>query len=432
MVLRRVFGAGLCCTLAVLVSGVVLARQLERLEKSSCTLPESLAGVAGHVLVRYTVNEAGKVNFVQPAFAVAEPPEKQQALIDSVVSCVGGWSYRPPKTELKHSVSGNPTFSVELLQAFHYFKPGLADTETVEIEDGKRAPKRHIDEMRALKLKLARTLIEGSDRAVKEGKGWTVETNVRPKDRELLLGGVSFAIDGFGKVFETARPLPETEKLTLLLFGKEDEFNQVAAFDNLFRGAKPAGQYTSWDRMAYTFAAGREHPLKHSLNYVIHETTHHLVYQQLASKDRQPPYWVNEGIATYMELLKPDKSGAFELFPFKRGRQVEGNFSWNSKAEGYLEAFDRHVKAGTLPDLARFMGPENMRMEVDLLYGLSWLLTHYMINGENGSLRKTYEKWLTEGMGSKDDPGFPTIHERTPDQILEGLKTHVVAMKRSR
>ena len=330
--------AGLAgAALALVVTAPAEARQLEPLQKSSCALPESLAGVAGHVLVRYTVNEAGKVNYVQPVFAVASPPDRQGALVESIGECVGKWTYSIDASKKKpdERPTGNALGlrSIELLQGFHDFKPGMTDTETVEIEDGKRVLKSQIDEMRVLKLQLARKLLEGSDRSVKEGKGWTVETNVRPKDRDVLLGGVLFATEGFGRVFEAARPLPESEKLTLLLFGDQDEFNQVAAFDNLFRGPKPAGQYTSWDRIAYTFASSREHPLRISLNYVIHETTHHLVFQQLGDQKRKPPYWVNEGIATYFELLKPDKKGAFELYPFKRGRQVEGNYSWNAVSE---------------------------------------------------------------------------------------------------
>ena len=78
------------------------------------------------------------------------------------------------------------------------------------------------------------------------------------------------------------------------------------------------------------------------------------------------------------------------------------------------------------------MSPETMRMEANLAYGLSWLLTHYMINGENGALKKAYEQWLTTGMGSEGDAGLPAALGRTPAQILDGLKAHVEAMKRTR
>ena len=426
-------GSGaLWACLMLLIPGAVEARQLEPLQKSSCTLPESLAGTGGHVLVRYTVNEAGKVNYVTPAFSVADPPDKLGALVESVQACVKGWSYRPVKvSQPQHMVSGNPTGSVQLLQAFHYFRPDLTDTQTVEIEGGKRALRKQLDEMRSLKLALGRKLLEGSQRVVKEGPGWTVETNAAPKERAVLVGGVMFAMDSFGKVFTTARPLPESAKFTMLLFGEQDQFRQVAAFDNLFRGPTPAGQYTSWDMMAYTFSSGREHPVKMSRDYVVHETVHHLVFQRLGDEKRKPPFWVNEGIATYFELLEPDRKGVFDLYEFRRGRQVEGGYSWVSKADRYLLTFEEHLKEGRLPDLGKFLDGSLDTLDADLAYGLSWILTHYLINGENAALRRAWETWLTGGMGSDGDGGIPVALGRTTAQILEGIKGHVTEMKRS-
>ena len=412
-------------------AGTAEARQPQPLERKSCELPEALQGMDGHVLLRYTVNEAGKINYVKPIFAVVDPPDKESDLTESVVTCLKGWSYGPAPARATSSVSGQPTGSVELLQAFHYFKRPTAQGETIKLEGGRSVPVVHIERMRALKVQLALSLLSGSDLFETGGQGWGVQTNVRPKERERLLGGVRFAMGAFEQVFTGAPSLPDSSRLLLLLFRTQDAFNQVAAFDNIFRGPKPAGQYSVADQMAYTFASGREHPLRLSVDYVVHETTHHLVHQRLAEGGRRDtPYWVDEGIASYIELLKPDKQGTFEKFEFRRGKQFEGDYSWRSHADTYLDAFERSLKAGNLPDFDDFINSRVTKMESDLAYGLSWILTHYLINGEAGALMKPFQAWLTGPMGGESDPGIAAAMGRSPQQLLEAITKHVAAMKR--
>lgn len=422
--------------LSALLHGQTATQQLQLIKPQPCDLPASLKGASGHVLVRYTVNMAGKVNYVEPVFSVAAPDQMRGPLEEFVRGCVSQWEYHPAKLDgPEHSLTSTAstgTSSVEMLQAFHYFHPDTGDAEKVNLGEGRAVLRKHVEEIGALKLLLGRKLLEGPERAMREGPGWKLETNVRAKERDVLVGGVEFAVDAFGKVFSAAPTLPESATLTMLIFGGQDEFNQVAAFDNLFRGPKPAGQYSHWDMMAYTFASGRDHPLKMSLNYVVHETTHHLVHRRFGDDGRLPPHWVDEGVATYFELLRPDKKGAFEPSAFQRGRQAEGSYSWIARSETYLETFEKHLKAGTLPDLGAFLGNSPGRLEADLAYGLAWILTHYMINGEAGALKKPYEKWLVEDMGKEGDGGITAALGRSPEQILEGLKSHVAAMKRSR
>ena len=421
-------GAALHCA----GSDDVLARQPEPTQKRSCELPAELKGMTGHVLVRYTVNEAGKVNFVKPAFATAEPEARREELVASVTSCVKEWSYRPAETgRPANAVSGNPTFSVEFLQGFHYFDPADAGAEWIELEGGRKVPRAHIEKMRALKIDLAMQLLVGRDRHETKGTGWSLKTNVSPKERKALVGGVEFALQAFDRVFEEAPPLPESSRLVLLLLGSEDAFNQVAAFDRIFRGPKPAGEYTPADETAYAFASDREHPLKMSVDTTVHETVHHLVQQRLAGVTRPVPYWVNEGIASYFELLKPDKTGAFDPRKFKRGRQSEGSYYWPAKADMYMEAFERNMKSGTIPDFPAFLEGRFEGIGVDTSYGLSWILTHYMLFGENGTLKKPFLDWATGPMGSDADEGIARALGRTPEQILAGVTAYLEVMKRS-
>jgi len=216
----------------------------------------------------------------------------------------------------------------------------------------------------------------------------------------------------------------------VLVFGEEDLFRRVAAFDNLFIRFTPGGEYLPQERIAYTFASRKEGPLRISQDYLRHEVTHHLVFQRLAGGRGAPPYWVNEGIASYVELLRPPKKGAVDRFKFVHGQQAEGVYRWKSHSDTFLEAYHRAAAGNRLPDPAAFLRGEIKEMPVDLAYGLSWIVTHYLVNAENGELYAPFVRWMTTTMGTDDDPGLTKALGRTPEQIFSALAAHVDAMKR--
>ncbi len=398
-------GATRHCLILLLVGAlaapcpVAFARQPDPVQKRSCDLPDALRGVTGHVLFRYTVNEAGKVNFIEPQFVAAEPPGKAGALADAAASCLKSWTY--PTT----STGGAARFSVEMLLAFHYFRPAPPGAPTQEIEGGPRLPESHIEEMGALRLELADRLLKGPEFAETSGLGYVIRSNVRKKERGALIKAVEEAMATFDVIFPGAPPAPPDAPVTILMFRTEDEFNQVAAFDRIVRGPKPAGQYHPVDRTAYAFASKDSHPLRLSLQALAHETAHHLVRVRLAGGSRKVPYWIDEGIASYIELLRPTKDGRRDPFKFQRGRQAQGSFSWTSPSDRYLQAFQQHRKAGSLPDLESFLKGDVGPIDADLAYGLSWILVHYLLTEEQGALKNRFLTWLTTSLGTESDPG---------------------------
>jgi hypothetical protein len=387
--------------------------EVEGLEKKTCGLPPGFAGTTGHVLLRYQVNQGGHVNYVEPVWSVVSPPEKTQDLFQHLRHCLEQWKFPPGAL-------------VDAFQGFHYFGPLRGTPELVPVPGNRKVPLPHIQDREA-KLRLADLLLEGPERQEVTGNGWVLRTNVRPGERQNLVSSIQRAERSFEEVFP-GRPGHTENPVIVIVFAARDSVRKLSAFDNLYIRQAPGGEYIPEERVAYTYASRRDAPLKASEEYVRHEVTHHLVFDRLSGFDRDPPYWVNEGIATFMASLRSAKKDTIDRFKFVRGQQVEGAFRWPARSDRYIGAFEHH--AAKLPDPDRFLRGDFDEMDVDLAYGLSWILVHYLINGEQGALYRPFVAWMTSTMGSPDDKGIAAALGRTPAQIFAALPAHVLAMKR--
>ncbi len=398
------------------------------MHKPGCELPAALAGTAGHVLMRFTVNMAGKVSLAEVAYASVDPPERKKALEEMVTACVREWTFEPPNPDMASWTHG----SLEVFQGFHYFHPPAAGGRTVELEDHHRVPAVNIDEMREAKLEFGAVLLKGPDDVAVEGQGWRLLTNLKKQDREAYLEAIRQGITSFDEVFPDAPPVPEGQDLTIMLFRSQDEFNRIAAFDNVFRGPKPAGSYDQHQRTAYTFGSSGSynHPQRLAIQALVHEVTHHEIQQRLAGGVRDAPYWVHEGIATFVQLLRPpDKKKGLQLARFVRGRQAEGTFRWVSESDRFLDTYIRRAKEGSLPDMGRFLEGQFEPTDAETAYGLSWVLVHFLLNAEDGRLAKPFTAWMMGPMGTADDPGVLSAVSLSVEELQQKLTAHVDSMK---
>jgi len=351
------------------------------LQDASCDLPKELSSVTGHALFRYIVSPDGSVGDVVEVYLTSVPPSRKDAFSQALRSCLEGWHYKPAQ------YSGIPV-PVQMLMAFHYFEPTFHGAPLVDLPDGKTIPLRHFEIMREEKLNLARRLLDGPEYAEISRGGWTLRTNVRSDQREELLSAIDRTQRRFGSVFPNALSVPNSSPLVVLLFRNEDQFNQVAAFDNVLRmKGFIAGQYSPQEHTAY--ASLGDQPIPMVVSTLVHETAHHLIHQRLIKEPRYPPFWVNEGLATFMELLCAEESSALSCFA--RGEQRDGAYRWRARGTVYLNAV-----GNKRPDLRAFLAgsSEVGSIPADVAYGLSWLLVHFMINGENGIHRERLDKWL--------------------------------------
>ena len=386
----------------------------------TCELPAALRDTTGHVLLRFVLL-GGKVNFVKPLFVVAEPSDRADALAKSVEQCLKESTYSVPGVL--------PGQSVEILQAFHYFPP-TSGSDSIELGDGRRVARAHVEEMRMLRLELADNLLGGSDYVDTQETGWELRTNIKRREREVVMNTIRGAIRSFRGIFPRVSPLDASSDLVILLFESKAQFLQVAAFDRIFRGPTPAGQYDPVGQTAYTFVSRRDRPLKLSVDVLVHEVVHHLTHRDPEAQQREVPFWVSEGISVFVELLRPAKGNSEGLAAFERGKLKQTGYVWISSGTIYLDAVEAHRKAQSDLELDALLAGKLDRFSVEDAYGLSWVLVHYLINGEDGALREPFEVWLTGSMGTPGDRGIQAALGRTTEQFEAGVLQHLATMRR--
>jgi len=390
----------------ILFSPVPTVAQHER-GWADCRLPADRQGTVGHILVHFDVSEARVVHSIEPLFVTAGSPEDKAFLVSTVKECLSGRKFHRGR--------------VGVFQAFHYFAPASPWAERVKLDDGRIIALPHLESVRDQRHALAGQLLAGPKYKAMKGPGWTLQTNIKRKKLKLVAEAINLTAAAFDQAFPGLPPLNVSSPVTLFVFSREDAFNQVAAFDRIFRGPQPAGFYKPYDRTIYTWMDNVGKPLPLSRQTLVHEVTHHHVHQRLAS-DRDVPVWVTEGIASFVEALRPLKSGRFDLQNFQKGTQrASPHWSWVATATEYLNTCRLMERSGTLPDIERFLSGDMGRMSSKQQYALSWLLVFYLINGEGGILRPRFQDWMTGTMGTPGDPGIVAALGRTPEQLRKTI-----------
>lgn len=403
------------CVFLLLAAGGGAAAQITPLQDASCPLPPELKGVRGHALFRYTVGSTGEVGAAEELYVTAQPPSQKEAFSAALKKCLQGWRYKAPGGRQSLAL---PT---QMVMAFHYFEPAPEGAASITLPDGRSLPSVHLEEMRKEKIGLASRLLEGPDDVeIKQG-ACTVLTNVPAGPRKQLLAAIEAAHRAFDLVFPSAPEVPESSMLNVFLFKDEGSFNEVAAFDNLFRmRGGIAGQYSPLDQTAYASLGSK--PPRLVIDTLVHETTHYLVHRRLFQDGRDAPYWVNEGIATFVELVRPGKR--LDLRRFERGRQQQGGFRWQAEGDTYLEALSGWTKTGTDPTLEAFLSGSSGALPAEVAYGLSWLMVHFLTTGEDQVYRGRFQIWLqTTADARKGDSLLPALG-LTPEEFRRKLLAH--------
>lgn len=388
-------------------------------QQSTCLMPPSLRTVRGHALFRYQVDTIGRVGSIEDLYATADPESRQGEFVSVLKKCLSAWRYDTADPHLM-------ALPTRMLMAFHFFAPAPEGAATIEVSAERKIPLAHFDEMRREKMRFAEKLLAGKDYSEVRNDGYSVLTNVPGGPKNELIEAIDRAHRAFSELFPAAPAAPAVSGLTLFFFKDEGSFNQVAAFDNLFRmQGGIAGQYSPPERTAY--ASLGDKPSRIVIAELAHEAAHHLVHQRLfQGEQRYPPYWVNEGIASFIEMLRPAKKLDFKRFA--RGRQQQGHSQWASRGDSYLEAVSAWEGAGpgARPDFSAFLSesPDIWPLPSDLSYGLSWLTVHLLINGEGEAYRERFQKWLLTEADRQRGASIVTALGLTPDEFRRKVSEH--------
>jgi hypothetical protein len=296
-------------------------------------------------------------------------------------------------------------------------------------------------QVRVATLAFMESLLKGPDYKEAKGNGWLVRTDL-PKSS---LDDVQAAIEFAHRVFDEAFPGPGVpagaQDVTVVLFKDEKEYHQLSAFDNIVPDRAPiAGQYDPEFRTIYS-ALGFQ-PMPFFARTVAHEATHHFAAQRLSDSEGRIPRWLGEGIAQYVECARMAKPGKVRLEALDRGRVEQpavvmargetfgGSLIYRKRAESALMNLDENlasVDIATLVDgrLDRYFFGEGALT----VYDVSWLLVHYLMNGDGGQHREAFRKWVTDVRTPRNAASFAAAVGIPANDLSGRLKVYLAQIE---
>jgi hypothetical protein len=282
--------------------------------------------------------------------------------------------------------------------------------------------------MRRAKLELIEHLLSGPQAREIKGRGWILRTDLGTKDVNVITGALEQAGRAFDIAFPGVPQLPASDVVTIVAFRDGLSQAQVDSFDNL-RPVKygAAGKYSSDEKIIYGAKGSRPTPALSEL--FVHEAAHHLIRRRLF-QGKDPPTWVNEGIATFLECLKEADGGELDLTGYERARVGGGFTLWERPAVEYLRELKQAAKKESLPPLAVLLGRESFNGDdSDLMYGTSWLFVHYLINAEGGRWRAPFQAWMQKFAAEEKEPDLAPALGVPVVQLYSALPAYLQSLK---
>lgn len=418
-------------------SGVAAAAEAVHpvpLQKSDCAAAPGDVQFTGHALFNYRIETTGAVQGIKLLYADVQPADRKPGYLAEITTCLEKWKFRPA------TVDGAPAATV-MYAAFHRFPPARGDEDQLTLPGGRVVPVSLMKQVRVATLAFMDTLLKGSDYKEAKGNGWFVRTDL-PKSS---LDDVQEAIEFARRVFDEAFPGPGApagaQDVTVVLFKDEKEYQQLSAFDNVIPDRAPvAGQYDPAFRTIYS-ALGLQ-PMPHFARTVAHEATHHFTLQRFSDAKGRLPRWLGEGIAQYVECAKMAKPGKVRLEALDRGRVEQpavlsaraevfrGSLLYLKRAESALSNLDENLSSVNIAVLVdggldrHFFGEG-----ATTLYDVSWLLVHYLMNGDRGEHRDAFRKWVTNTSTPRDAASLAAAIGIPANDLSERLKGHLAQIK---
>ncbi|HKQ98170.1 MAG TPA: DUF1570 domain-containing protein, partial [Candidatus Polarisedimenticolia bacterium] len=288
--------------------------------------------------------------------------------------------------------------------------------------------------------RFAESLIKGRGYVEARGADWRLRTDLPKSALDDVTKAIEFARAAIDQAFP-GRPAAAGTEVTLILFKDEEEYRQLSAFDNLIPERAPvAGQYDPELRFIYS-ALGNQ-PVPIFARTMAHEATHHFASLRLSEAHGRVPRWLGEGIAQYVECLKLSKPEKVRLDSLDRGTVaqstaivapgggISGAWMYSKRVE---EAF---------PNLELNLARVDVEAMVDgrldgqffderalTLYDVSWLLVHYLMNGDSGGHRDAFRAWVVEPSGERNATTLAAAVGVPAAELKPRLRTYLAQIK---
>jgi TonB family protein len=229
---------------------------------------------------------------------------------------------------------------------------------------------------------------------------------------------------------------PRHEPLKVQVFG----FSQPAPLSRLAAGLFPSdtllpGFYSSIGLIAITLQLPTPGDV---LELLLHEGTHAYVDRHLVRPGVRLPYWLAEGLAEYIGNSEVHDGrlvpGRARRARYHLVRMVQGGVAVTvaePQARLSLEEVRTAVRRGKALTLTQMLDADRTDFYGDrlqLYYGMSWLLVHYLRHGEAGWSDGAFPRFLLYAA-----EGFPiavaleATYGRRPDELQQPFEAYVDA-----
>jgi hypothetical protein len=230
---------------------------------------------------------------------------------------------------------------------------------------------------------------------------------------------------------------PYDEQSRVFLFYSFHEFNQAVEGDFRYRRYRPVGHYGApFDVITLHTDAEGPGALGEAL---IHEAAHQLTDQRLFPGEQEPSRWVSEGLANYFGYTWADEAGRFQRGELggKSTELIRGARSGGAEIRGTLRSARAALKSAgadagelvadviSIRDPSRFYGDG-----APLNYGVSWLLVHFLLDGEDGARADGFVRYLeSEKRGRGGSEALYREIDLGPDELGSALLNHAKRLK---
>ncbi len=381
---------------------------------AECELPEALAGTTGHVLYRYMLSRQEEAKQIKALWLTVEPESVREAFLEATRSCV--------ERRAASGKSPDPLGSVRYL-AFHFVTKPPEGAERLQIGPTRSVPLAWVGEMQDQKRALAEQILSEPVLREHSADGVRLLSNAGATAFKEISEGIDYTLRAFNEAFPGARPVPEGRGLTLLVFRDTEGYEQLAAFDALgSRGIVGTPRYQPWDRIVYA-AAPHDRPYKWMAGLLARDLARHLVIQRLAPEGKDLPYWIVEGLSAFFQCLKWTWEERIDFTAVERQIEIRGFYKYRQPGAVMLE-----ILGGSRPSfltLPRVYPPGIGPERIERLDAPSWIAVHYLISGDGGAHRKTFQQWLTDPANEKTAESLAIALNRLLPTLDEGLHEHI-------
>ena len=263
------------------------------------------------------------------------------------------------------------------------------------------------------------------------------DPRVDPNAAVALLDEFRLYFDAFWKGHVELDDYDEVSRV--FLFYSFHKFNQLLAGDFRFSELRPKGHY-GWLFDVITLHSDSGDEPGSLADALVHEAAHQLVDRRLFTAGHAPPIWLSEGLASYFGYTYLNGSGEFERgevggksVALLRGASAkpgrEGERRLKALRKALKSAGDREfppvLEVIAVNDPARFYGTDTM-----VSYGVSWLLVHYLLHGEQGRLAEPFARYLVRAAAGDGGPiALLAELDVEPEELQGALERHAKRIK---